>query len=531
MRIYLAIIFFLISLVATAQEKKSCCCEEDRSTCPEMEQAVDVKSIAIDFKSKNIASKSVMRSVKKGDYVRVKVMNYNPMLYKVIINGTDSSVTTPVDGSILTSLFDPTGLTSIASTLIDKTGTVPIASDAVKILYDREDKEFADDGVTPIKKKCNPSRRICPIVETECPTKDSLDKKRKPIKVVDKDKCLEIFYTKVSTLILLETTDIVTLKKAIDKKLYEAIRKFSVQSELYPDCNSFKNAVTKDILSKLESEIEGFADVLNSRIEKMNIDLNDYARAIAPYKQVIEKNNSLVINDSLVKKFYAEALTVLSKYRGEVGYDKLAALMSKLEVLKLYSSCYVSLPMYVAQDVKKIDVQLIARVDSIGLPNYNTTLFLPPVQQKVWGVSSGLFVTCLKNEAYGLRTFTRTTGGVTDTLHVIESEKGDNVQIGANALAYMGWRIGSGANYLGASFGAGLSLESKPKPRVLFGISFITGEKNRIMVSIGGVGGYVKQKSSRFNTTTEYSQMPVDYMRDAMDFHGFLSLNYSFLSK
>lgn len=550
MRKYLLFVFAIIAALNSFAQKDSagtkkagttntsnapCCCEEEASLCAEMADPVDVKSISIDFKSKNIASKSVIRNIKRGDYVRVKVMNYNPMQYKVVINASDSSVSTPINGNILGSLLDPTGLTGIVSNLIDKTGTVPIGAEAPKVLYDMEIQEYADDGITPIKKKCNPAKRICPVTEAECPEKEVVDGKGKKIKVVDTDKCLAIFYSKVSTLIMLENRDITVLKKAIEEKLYEAIRKFSVQSELYPDCNTFKNAVTKELISKLEGEIEGFAEMLNTRIEKMNTDLNDYAHAIAPYKEVIARNNSLVLNDSLVKKFYAEALTVLNKYRGDVGYDKLAALVAKLEVLKLYSSCYVSLPVYVAQDVKKIDVQLIARNDSIGLPSYNTTLILPPAQQKIWGVSSGIFVTGLKNESYGVRSFTKPrVGGGVDTLYHIESEKTENAQIGVSALAYAGTKIrrdNDRFDYVGLCFGAGLSLESKPKPRVLLGVSYITGEKNRFMVSVGAVGGYVRQKSSRFDTGTDYTQLPVDYTRDAMAFHGFFSINYSFLSK
>ncbi len=512
--------------------KVPCCCEEETSICSEMSDAVDTKTIAIDFRSKNIASKATIKSVRKGDYVRVKVMNYNPMQYKVVINETDSSVATPIDAKMLISFFDPTSLTSIVGTLIDKAGTVPITDKDIQPMLDIDGGLVADDGVTV---RCDSFTRICPI--RDCPKKriTGMNKKGQlvTIEVIDTAACLKRYYTQVSTMILLESDNIEDVKKQIEKKIYDAIRKFSVQNTLYPDCETFKNVVTTEILKTLEIEMEDFSDILDAGIVKMKTDLNDYAVAIASYKEYISKNSSLSVKDSLVKKFYAEALITLTKYRVDVGYEKLATLISKLEVLKLYSSCYVSLPIYVAENIKKINIELKSRIDSLGLPNYNTTLILPPIQHRVWGISSGVFVTGLKNEGYGVQSFTRPrTGGGVDTLYNIAVEEDGKAQIGANALAYTGWKLGKGdkPSYWGLCFGAGLSIESKPKPRVLFGGAYITGEKNRLMISVGFVGGYVKQLSTRFNTSTDYTQQPTDFVKDVLKLNGFLSINYSFLS-
>ncbi len=515
--------------------KVPCCCEEEPPICSEMSDAVDTKTIAIDFRSKNIASKATIRSVRKGDYVRVKVINYNPLQYKVVINATDSSVATPIDAKMLTSLFDPTSLTSIVSTLVDKAGVVPIPNDAKDVKYDKN--VFNTVGDNGLPRPCDPLVRICPIIEKDCPVKDAVvivNKKKQTVKISDTAKCLEKYFAQVSTLILRESNSIVTFRKAIDKKLYDVIRKFSVRNVLYPDCETFKKEVTAEILETLENDIEDFSKELDGWLLRMNFDLNEYAAVIAPYKEYISKNNLLILKDSLVKKFYAEAMATLNKYQGEVGYDKLAILISRLEVLKLYSSCYVSMPIYVAEDIKKINVEFKPRFeDSLGLPYYNTTLILPPVQHRVWGISSGVFVTGLKNEAYGLQSFTRPrTGGGVDTLYNIAGEEDGKAQIGANALAYTGWKLGKGdkPSYWGLCFGAGLSIESKPKPRVLLGGTYITGEKNRLMISVGFVGGYVKQLSTRFNTSTDYTQLPADFVKDVLKLNGFLSINYSFLS-
>ena len=80
-------------------------------------------------------------------------------------------------------------------------------------------------------------------------------------------------------------------------------------------------------------------------------------------------------------------------------------------------------------------------------------------------------------------------------------------------------------------FGAGLTLESKPKPRVMFGIAFVTGEKNRLLISVGGIAGNVSRLSNAYDINGEYIKTPSGVVKDVMKAGGFLSINYSFLSK
>jgi hypothetical protein len=160
------------------------------------------------------------------------------------------------------------------------------------------------------------------------------------------------------------------------------------------------------------------------------------------------------------------------------------------------------------------------------LPAYQTSFAIPDYQYRVWGVSGGIFVSGLHNDIYSNRRKEN------DTTFNLVADKQGKLQVGVNALSYMAWQVQNNRpNYIGVSFGAGMSLESKLKPRVLLGISYITGEKNRINFSAGFVGGYVSVLSDAFSTTVNYAKPAENYQKDILKGNGFISINYSFLSK
>ena len=92
-------------------------------------------------------------------------------------------------------------------------------------------------------------------------------------------------------------------------------------------------------------------------------------------------------------------------------------------------------------------------------------------------------------------------------------------------------QTGKKADYVGLSFGAGISLESKPKPRILLGASYVTGEKNKFVISFGIVAGFVNELSAAFSTTAIYKDVAANYQKDVIRTSSFFSINYSFLNK
>jgi len=518
--------------------KDTCCCKAEPS-CIINGIEIKTKDIVVDFRSKNIANPDEWYKIKKGNYIRLKISNYNPLLYKVIIDSKDSSVAAPVDAKILTSFFDPTGLSSIVAGLIEKAGTAPIGVPA------QTTKDLIK-GFTPQLYMhldgTEPEDPLKAIYNINCPKKDLLDKKGKwvldknkqPIKFQDTLKCLDELYAKHTSLIQTDNENLKKKKDELEEALYKILRNNSVTQTLYPDCNTFKNAFNNTTAEGIKNTMKKFRDELESMQAYLKKEFEVYAVVTAPYRSFITKTPSLAIKDSIVKKFYSDAFAAINKFTESISYMKVAEMIAKLETILLHSSCYISFPIFMGDDVKKINIDFKPRYDSLGLPPHGTTLVLPPVQWKIWGVSGGIFATGLHNEGYNVKTLTQTnsTGG-TDTLYNIVKDGSGNAQIGGNALAYVGWKLKKNdtPDYLGFCFGAGLSIESKPKPRALIGLSFITGDKNRIVISAGLIGGNVKVLSNAFDPKFNYTQSPTDFLKDKMKLNGFLSINYSFLSK
>lgn len=518
------------SLKADNAAKKNtppCCCEEEKSVCPEMDDAVVAKTIAIDFRSKNIASAKVMRSIKKGDYVRLKIMNYNPYLYKLVLDNRDSSAPVPTDGKLLGWFLDPGNIATIAASLLGNAIAPPLQTPITDKLTEmaqaktsftiRADLMDTLNLVDPQPKK-NPAK-----IKPELPTtEDSLNfvnqrMKEQDVLINDNEKA---FFE---------------LKKSIDDKQYNLMRKYAVLRKLYPDCDAFKQILTAEETTALESDMDELADFIREGIAVTKNELDYYQIILAPYKKFISSKPELEEHDKLIKEFYKELKGKLAAAGEIVSRKNLAEVIAQLETMAIHNSCYTSFPLYVGDDMKKIDIEMKPRFDSLALPAYSTSLTLPTLQQRVWGISSGVFFTGLHNDAYNSKPFEKAnTSGGKDTLYNLIDEKPGKLQMGINALLYTGWKLNDENDkevYGGLAFGAGLSIESKPKPRVFLGGSLILGYKNRIIISAGVTGGQVSVLSKAYDVPGEYKKLPENYLRDIFKASGFLSLNYSLFGK
>ncbi len=77
-----------------------CCCNNDYSIkcfSPLTHDSVNALTVLYDFKTKNIAFLKGNECLKRGDAIRIKVVNFNPFVYKVNIDNRDSSHNAIVD--------------------------------------------------------------------------------------------------------------------------------------------------------------------------------------------------------------------------------------------------------------------------------------------------------------------------------------------------------------------------------------------------------------------------------------------------
>ena len=499
--------------------KDSCCCEIE-SSCIINGKKVRTKDIVVDFRSKEIGLYDYLKRIRKGEYVRVKVMNYNPYLYKVVVNSTDSSVTAPVDmGNVLTKFLDPGNLSTFITGLSDKVGMSTLSGPGITGLHDSIEvaaEDMYEIGACLKKKKIIRSKKEIEVIDTTATVK-----------------CLNKFYSRLVYIFTLIDSFSTQLKDQIDTVNFNFLRQFSVRRNLYPDCNHFSKPGIDSFIEHLKSEYARLRTELNTGIVGLNEEQRKYADAIEPFADLITGITSLKDNHKKATKFFEAADSVFSSFKDVLSLKSLDDMMSKLENLAMASSCYISLPIFMSEEIKKINIELRSKADSLGITDYSTTLIIPPFQQRIWGVSGGVYVTSLKNIGYGIQTVLP-SGTVTDTTYNLVKDGSGSMQFGISGLAYTGWKLKYNSNnpdYLGVCFGAGISVESKPKPRILLGGSFISGEKNRLVISAGIIAGNVRRLSNAYESLTGLKVLPADFLKDEMKASWFFSINYSFLSK
>jgi hypothetical protein len=75
-----------------------------------------------------------------------------------------------------------------------------------------------------------------------------------------------------------------------------------------------------------------------------------------------------------------------------------------------------------------------------------------------------------------------------------------------------------------------MSIASTPKPRILAGLTYATGRTNRLLLTIGAVGGPAQTISSAYSTTTTYYAAPGGFTVNTLKAGAFFSLNFSFIN-
>ena len=519
-----ACVFFSTQIYAQKNkpsEKKvtgsnDCCCK-DTAACFEKDgtyikqPANGSKDIILDFRARALGiPKAIMQKggIKKGDYIRVKVVNYNPFLYKVSVDNRDSSVSQPIDAGFLGMFLSPDKFSGAVAGLISTVGTAPPSVQPPKI------NAAITEKVSYLNKNGFSPRM--PMV-----LKDINDNLLLVLSDQDKVKInLEDYIKHTDS----TKNEIIALRKKIEEKFYDITAEYANLQKLYLDCNSLT-------LSAIQAMADSYSTSLKSYLKEardISYDIYDHSRqfkfTLAPYKTIIDSNATFKIKYNFVDTFFKIAALEVTALDTSVSSKKISEMYAAFMKLAQNTTCYTSLPIYISNDVKVLSISLKPVDDKSNLPAYQTSFAIPDYQYRIWGVSGGIYVCGLKNEIY-------TNKRISDTSFNLIAEKQNKIQIGVNALAYIGWRVFPKSNYLGACFGAGMSLESKPKPRILFGASFITGEKNRVSFSAGLVAGYVNMLSGGFSTTIPYTKPAENYQRDFLKASGFLSINYSFLSK
>lgn len=373
--------------------------------------------------------------LKYGDNIKVKVINYNPILYNVVVTSDDSIISPTIASS------------NMIHSLIGLDGIQGFVKDIIKII--------------------NKSIPIDKNEASNTSTQFSLYKHTKD-KSVDTIEILNSLNT-----ILIETnTYIRNVQNQVNRQIY------SLKYE--------KNQINPDTFT-----------------QKLNI----YTQQLLEFKTNSKiKTITTPIIDSTIKL---------------LQNNEMKNFITSLYRMNLYRSEYTTAPLYFLEDYKKITIQFQRKLDT-NLPIYSPCVLKLPFHNRTkFGISAGLYSSLgLYSNQYSY------TFNSTDSSYQLLENKGSSFEIGVNALAYHGWHIGSN-NYLGGTVGAGMSIESSPKPRLFIGGMWLNGRSNSFSLSLGLVLGYVNKLSDNFTANEKYKTAEANHLKSVLNTGAFFSVNYS----
>ena len=459
------------------------------------------KTITIDFEHKNTIIPAFKNHIKRGEPFKIKIINYNPYLYKVSIDHKDSTVSPVGDAQILTWFVDPTNLSSISAGLSALQIT---AASAINPPQEKFELNHISEENTTHSQKIFINKR-----------NEMINKKKKFKEIIDGNKVI----------IKSQKNDILVLNKNISLKLYEYSKKINFLYELSPNSSHFKNIEkTINTLEKAYDTLRLF--IFSKKVEITNL-FDKYTDEVSSLADLTIQEINYKKADSLIRKFYSEADLSLNIMDSLVSYTELTKLTTVLNGIKSLSTTYTSLPLYFTDDIKKLSIQLIPWKDSLRLLSYNSSIEIPWSQHRIAGVSAGLYYSSLSNKGYS----NKMDPNSTDTVYnLIEDNPSNKGEIGINAMAYIAWQIGTNNSFfIGPALGAGMSIENKPKPRIFIGPSILWGDKNKFALSLGLNLGYVQNLSAAYNSSSSYKSPQSGYMKDYLKTGFYLSVHYSFL--
>jgi hypothetical protein len=182
---------------------------------------------------------------------------------------------------------------------------------------------------------------------------------------------------------------------------------------------------------------------------------------------------------------------------------------------------YVSLPFQLMGDQTKMHITIEPREKTSSLQAYSTDFVFP--QEKNWfmGVGSSFYVSFLHDDAYSTVTI------LTDTSYRVIKENPGSLEIGMQAMMMIGF-CSSNWGYWYASFGPGISISNKVKPRLLAGGGYAFGKRNLFTVGVNFIVGAVDRKSEVIQLDTRYAQKPDQITVSRIEYGLCLTVGYVF---
>jgi hypothetical protein len=429
--------------------------------------------------------------IKRGEFFRIKIENINTYLYKVALTNTDVATEVKLPSSPLTSL-NFSGLTSLAANL----------------------------------------NSVSNIVST-LPKSDSLISQVESYKMLQTLNMGEGVYNDTLTL----DEILITLNQTSKAELQE-IRNlrtnindlfFNIQGDHNSILTNRKNQLSKvpeiDTIQKNLKEFEKYRNEIVEIRDRLMIHEAGLKSVSTVYAKEIKDNkehNSLI---EKLKKINEEYTAILDKMETSLSVENYTTTSTMYaDILNNVSFSYLSLPIQHYDDLNEITVTVTPRDDKAKLGSYATKLRVPDYEKTFWGVSTGFYVACNPEENYSVRE--RMIDGAV-VYDLIEEEQSD-VEMGISTMVHYGFNISKkkyGNFFLQGGFGAGLTINEKVKPRLMFGVGPAYGRKNKVFLNAGMIYMFFDSLSKVYNTEGNLTQ-PQNFLVGATKLDLFVSLGY-----
>ena len=469
-------------------------------------------SISLDFKTKEITDLSNLNKLEEGKTYQLVITNINLNLYKVSIVGKDSvldhKLEFPGFGSFS---LDP--ITKLVGNLTSLTTySVPVSG---KIRTQLQPEYAALVAAKTIEARQGERELTLQQAKEQLLT----------------EACKESINTEQAKLRDLNS-DLYQISTTVDSANL-VVRKYILAGQV-----EYEGAPGYQALGG-----SGFAfDAFIKKIDAIRLELSDMRQSVAKfqssyiskidkYREILSKNDTLKKADQDVRVFYDQLAKTVTEALESISASKVAEVIGGVIVVDNNKAReYRSLPIQYYRGQGSLKVNITPRDEKYGLQSYATDIRFPWSPRSFVGVGSAFYISTLYDEAFstlGVVTRDSVTKKDSVTSYKVKQESPGRAELGIHAMITAGF-CGSSLGYWQVSFGPGVSVTNKVRPRFLLGGGYAFGKRNLLTVNIGVIVGSVDRRSASVDLDSPMKQKPDQLTVSRPSCGAFLTLGYVF---
>ncbi|MDF3028849.1 MAG: hypothetical protein K0S23_3156 [Fluviicola sp.] len=432
--------------------------------------------LILDFKTKKITEFENFKPRRDRTY-NFQVTNINLNVYKLVINKTDTVVSTPLDFSAF-SMLDPSGLASLTNSLVH---TVSNKVDT------RDAEESFNNELQGLSEKSKQYASIEAVFKEKTRILESLS-------ILEELK-------KHDSILTARGKAIADLSKVYSEYYTTTVARFNRD-----DLSNNDFCVNNDSIIAFERNTNNYRKKLDELAESYDEAAEDFAEFVLNQKIAI-KDDKLRGTAARIQKKIDDTKAEIKKIQSKVSEENIKIVLTKFsDIINNASRTYTSLPLQFNGDKSKLDISIIPQDKESRLPSYHSTYLLPKPSGFYLGIGPGLYYSNLYDDRFSTVGFAATDS--TSNYRMI-AEKQSRNEIGLSVLLKAGWKLRR-CDKIGfhGTIGGGLSFTDPLRLRALYGGGISIGEKHCLTLDLLGSTGYVDVQSNTVNEQTIFTERP-----------------------